>query len=200
LAGLLPGSAIAYSLMTGAAVLLGGDLHIGRQLLGPLDFQSAAAFLLPLFGLFALSTALAEVLPAFAELKKLFQEQLVPQLRVIPVWGLAVMAVGAGVGEEALFRGVLQTWLQTWLTAALPLASADQAAAAGVAAASLVFGALHALNPAYFFFATAAGVVFGVEYLVAGLPAAAATHAVYDFAALLLTIRMWGGQSSKPDS
>ena len=182
--------------MTGAAVLLGGDFHIGRQLLGPLDFQAAAAFLLPLFGLFALSTALAEVLPAFAELKKLFQEQLVPQLRVIPVWGLAVMAVGAGVGEEALFRGLLQTWL----TAALPLSSADQAAAAGVAAASLVFGALHALNPAYFCFATAAGLVFGVEYLVAGLPAAAATHAVYDFAAFLLTIRMWGGQSSKPDS
>lgn len=54
---------------------------------------------------------------------------------------------------------------------------------AAVAATSLVFGALHAITPLYFIWATVAGGLFGTEYLEAGLTAAVVTHWVYDWIA-----------------
>jgi hypothetical protein len=37
----------------------------------------------------------------------------------------------------------------------------------------------------------------GVEFLLHGLPAAAITHTLYDFVALVYIIREWGGSSSE---
>lgn len=74
-----------------------------------------------------------------------------------PVQGLGLLALGAGVGEETLFRGFLQSAAIQGLAGVLP---AEFATACGLAAASVVFGALHALTPSYFLFATAAGFVF----------------------------------------
>jgi membrane protease YdiL (CAAX protease family) len=50
--------------------------------------------------------------------------------------------------------------------------------------ASVAFGAIHAVTPLYFVFATFHGLVLGVEYISAGLPAAAITHWLYDWLAL----------------
>ena len=54
---------------------------------------------------------------------------------------------------------------------------------AAVSATSVVFGALHAVTPLYFIVATAAGALFGGEYLVSGLTAAVVTHWAYDWIA-----------------
>lgn len=79
--------------------------------------------------------------------------------------GLGLLAVGAGVGEETFFRGFLQTAAISGLADAGGgvLEALPQGAATwiGVGAVSLFFGALHAATPVYFYFATAAGALFG---------------------------------------
>lgn len=75
--------------------------------------------------------------------------------------GLWLLALGAGVGEETLFRAFLQTAAANGLADALPAAPAGAATAAALVGSSVVFGALHALTPLYFVFATAAGALFG---------------------------------------
>ena len=74
--------------------------------------------------------------------------------------GLCLLAFGAGVGEETLFRAFMQSACIEGIAGAAPALPHTAAAAAGLAATSLVFGALHALTPTYFYFATAAGALF----------------------------------------
>ena len=88
---------------------------------------------------------------------------------------LALVAVLAGLGEEALFRGVLQ--------------SAVAAAAGpgpGLLAAALLFGAAHFVSRAYAVLATLFGLYLGGLYLWSGnLLVPAVAHAAYDFVLLL---------------
>ncbi len=65
---------------------------------------------------------------------------------------------------------------------------------AAVSVTSVVFGALHAVTPLYFFWATAAGALFGGEYVVAGLAAAVATHWAYDW--LAFEVSVWLAERS----
>ncbi len=91
----------------------------------------------------------------------------------------ALVALLAGVGEELLFRGVIQTLLGEWTT---PLA--------GLVIASLVFGAAHALSKLYFLLATLIGACFGWLVLhYNDLVAPMVAHSVYDFVALVYISR-----------
>jgi membrane protease YdiL (CAAX protease family) len=86
----------------------------------------------------------------------------------------ALVAILAGVGEELLFRGVLQTLLVHWTTPWM-----------GLAITSVLFGLAHALSKLYFALATLIGLCFGwlvLEYddLIAPIIA----HSLYDFVAL----------------
>lgn len=88
---------------------------------------------------------------------------------------LAAVALAAGLGEEALFRGVLQGALAGWLG---PLT--------GLALASLLFGLAHLITPAYAILAGALGVYLGALAIYSGnllIPILA--HALYDCAALM---------------
>ncbi|MCA1686202.1 MAG: CPBP family intramembrane metalloprotease [Planctomycetia bacterium] len=88
---------------------------------------------------------------------------------------LALIAVAAGVGEEMLFRGVIQGAL------ARPLGPI-----AAVAAAGAVFGLFHPVSTAYVVVAGLLGAYLGLVWLATGnLLAAMVAHAVYDFVALL---------------
>ena len=88
---------------------------------------------------------------------------------------LALVAALAGLGEEALFRGVLQSAV-----------GAAAGPGAGLVAASLLFGAAHFLSRAYALLATLFGLFLGGLYLWSGnLLVPAAAHAAYDFALLL---------------
>jgi uncharacterized protein len=87
------------------------------------------------------------------------------------------MALGmaAGLGEELLFRGVLQYELNARFGAAL-----------AVGVSSVIFGALHAVTPLYAALAAIASIYFGALYLVTGnLCVPIACHAVYDVGALM---------------
>jgi membrane protease YdiL (CAAX protease family) len=92
-------------------------------------------------------------------------------------FGALLLALAAGAGEEVLFRGVMQEEITSRVSGP-----------AGLVIASLVFGALHAVTPAYALLASAAGAYFGWLYNACGhsvvVPAVA--HALYDWIALLL--------------
>jgi membrane protease YdiL (CAAX protease family) len=92
---------------------------------------------------------------------------------------ICVLCGLAGIGEELLFRGVLQTLLAGWTNPFL-----------GIAAASAVFGAVHFLTRTYFLLAVAVGCYFGWLYLATGsLTAPIVAHAAYDFVALVVVHR-----------
>jgi membrane protease YdiL (CAAX protease family) len=87
---------------------------------------------------------------------------------------LALVAVLAGVGEELLFRGVLQTLVGRWTNDL-----------SGLVVASLIFGLFHALSMLYFVLATLVGAYFGWLVLqYHDLTSAIIAHALYDFVAL----------------
>lgn len=93
-------------------------------------------------------------------------------------WQLLAIAAMAGLGEELLFRGLLQAGL----AALLP---ADVAIVGSVLVASVIFGACHYLSHTYFMLATIAGLYFGLLMINSGsLLAPIIAHALYDYVAL----------------
>ena len=97
---------------------------------------------------------------------------------------LLLVAVLAGVGEELLFRGVLQTGLGH-LIGSLP----------ALLVTAIVFGLVHWLSPGYALAATIGGLYFGgLMLLTGGLFIPMVGHAAYDFVALLILV---GGPASE---
>jgi hypothetical protein len=106
-------------------------------------------------------------------------EVLVPLLSRLTVADYALIALLAGIGEEGVFRGILQEGL-SWK---LPMPVA-------VAAASAVFGMLHFITPAYALLAGIMGAYLGALYVLSGnLLVPITVHALYDFIALLYLLR-----------
>lgn len=98
---------------------------------------------------------------------------------------LLAISLLAGLGEEALFRGVIQ-----------PLAIDYLGLWGGLAVASVVFGLAHLISPAYFVFATLLGFYLGGVYLWAdSLTVAILVHALYDFAALVYGVKIVARQA-----
>src|SRR5262249_11289597 len=105
-------------------------------------------------------------------------EAVLPTFAEWNVWELATLSLLAGVGEEMLVRGVIQTAVAGWTT---PLV--------GLLAASVVFGLLHALTPAYAVLTTVVGVYLGWLYIATGnLLAPMVAHGLYDFLALVFLL------------
>jgi uncharacterized protein len=121
-------------------------------------------------------------------LVSLVEEHLTPYLAGASAGGIVLVSLMAGIGEEVLFRGVIQAGLADRLPAWL---------AVGIAA--LLFGAAHWLTTSYAVFATLIGVYLGILFLVTGnLLVPAVTHALYDIVALSVLVRLnpdarWSG-------
>jgi uncharacterized protein len=119
-----------------------------------------------------------------ARVKKFCDLEVVPLLAESTWSEIGLISVAAGVGEEMLFRGVLQEWVTHWFGAAW-----------GLALASLIFGLTHPISVAYMvlaaFLGVYLGVIFSAQVLGGNLLTVMVTHALYDFAALgyLLRIR-----------
>ena len=91
----------------------------------------------------------------------------------------AMVAILAGVGEELLFRGAMQSILGNWTTPVI-----------GLVITSLLFGLAHALSKLYFLFAVAVGAFLGWMTLKYNdLVAPMVAHGVYDFLALVYLSR-----------
>jgi uncharacterized protein len=119
-------------------------------------------------------------LPPIARLVALVEERIAPVFAGCRPAELALVAAMAGVGEELLFRGVLQPALAAHL---LPWLAA--------VVVGLGFGAVHWITPTYAALAAVVGTYLGILALVSGnLLAPIVAHALYDLVALLLLTRV----------
>lgn len=114
---------------------------------------------------------LLDRVPAFKRVEETFYLTL--EMDSLRFTHAALFGLLAGVPEEILFRGALQP-------------------AAGWVIASLVFGALHALNLAYFVYAAGAGLLLGgLAIWRGGLWTPIAAHVLIDAVVFVLLIRRW---------
>jgi hypothetical protein len=91
-----------------------------------------------------------------------------------PAGSVALVSVLAGLGEELLFRGVIQGWLEGWIGAWPALLFA-----------SVLFGAAHAVSLAYGILAAVIGLYLGWLYQHTGnLAIPMIVHALYDWVAI----------------
>ena len=118
--------------------------------------------------------------PPIVRLMEVVEERVAPLFAGATPAHLAAVALLAGLGEEALFRGVLQEVLAGIVPAW-----------AALLVASLGFGAAHWVTPAYAVLAAAVGLYLGLLYAISdNLLAPIVTHALYDLVALAVLARM----------
>jgi len=133
--------------------------------------------------LVALRWGLATRWPPAVRFARMVEERIAPLFAEARPADLVLLALLAGVAEEALFRGVIQGALQ----ARLPAAPA-------IVLAALLFGVAHWISATYAVLATLVAVYLGVLLELSGnLLAPMVTHALYDAVALALLARV------KPD-
>jgi uncharacterized protein len=102
---------------------------------------------------------------------------------------MAMVAIAAGVGEEMLFRGVLQAAITAWLGVLW-----------GLAVTSILFGLLHPISIPYVIFTGLIGFYLGAVSILSGnLLTVMVVHALYDFGALAYLIRLRSFDDDEPD-
>ena len=142
--------------------------------------QSGAIATVPLFVLAFVLDFVEKGVPALQDVSKATQRSVLALLgrRRKPLIALGTaLALGAaaGIGEEMLFRGVLQEALATRFGDAIAVVSS-----------SIVFGLLHAVTPLYAALASLASFFFGFLYLKSSnLAVPIICHGLYDVGALL---------------
>lgn len=120
--------------------------------------------------------------PAWRRLLHVVEQMLVPLFGNWSLAELALVSALAGIGEEMLFRGVLQAWLSG------PLGAWGAVVVAGAA-----FGAVHWITPLYALAATLMGIYLGALWLATdNLLVPMLTHAWYDFLVLFYLVRIRG--------
>jgi membrane protease YdiL (CAAX protease family) len=116
----------------------------------------------------------------FREVESLVRPLIDALFRGRGVPAVLLVSALAGVGEELLFRGVIQAGL-----------SASFGPWPGLLMAAVLFGLMHALSRAYFVLATLMGVYLGVLYQATGsLLIPAIVHGLYD--AVAIGYLLWG--------
>jgi membrane protease YdiL (CAAX protease family) len=181
------------------AVLIEGGLLVGASILGWLIDQPPLRFFA--WTLQGFLWGLGATLPLLAffffflrwpigPLKRIqrFSEEVIrPLLSPCSLIDLLGISSLAGLGEELLFRGVLQEafmgWFNPWV---------------GVAVASLLFGLLHAITVTYALLAALMGAYLGCVWLYAdhNLLVIVIAHALYDFVVLVWLLRGPGADAS----
>jgi uncharacterized protein len=117
--------------------------------------------------------------PALRQLRQQVEWLIGEMFPAANVGQLALVAVLAGVGEELLFRGVIQTLLVGWTTPTI-----------GIVIGSLLFGVAHSMSRLYFALATLIGLCFGwMAWRYNDLVGPIVAHSVYDFVALMYISR-----------
>lgn len=115
----------------------------------------------------------------FGPVRRFTEEVVVPILRRCSVFELFALALLAGVGEELLFRGVVQAAL----TARLDFV-------AGLALASVLFGMMHPYTLGYVLLTTLFGAYLGLAWVWTGnLLVPVVAHFLYDFVAMVYLTR-----------
>ncbi|MBU4272150.1 MAG: CPBP family intramembrane metalloprotease [Planctomycetes bacterium] len=123
------------------------------------------------------------------EIVRLMDETLVPLFRDCRLAQLAVIAALAGLGEEMLFRGVVQTAASEWI-------AGPCGPWIGLLAAAVLFGLLHTITPAYALLAGLIGLYLGWLWMATGnLLVPVIVHGLYDFLVLAYLVKIRPGKS-----
>jgi hypothetical protein len=98
-----------------------------------------------------------------------------------PSIGSAVLlGASAGIGEELLFRGLIQ-----------PAIEKSTGPFVALVIASVLFGLMHAISWEYFWMGTLIGVILGTLLLITGgLWASILCHGLYDIVTIIWILRM----------
>jgi membrane protease YdiL (CAAX protease family) len=122
-----------------------------------------------------------------AQLTQVVDELLVPLFRDCRLMDLAVISALAGLGEEMLFRGVIQQAVTDWLGGETATGTW-----VGLAVAALLFGLVHMITPTYALLAGGIGLYLGWVWIRAdrNLLVPIVIHAVYDLLALIYLVRI----------
>lgn len=180
----LAGEAVLAAIALACVRLIDIPLSMGPRWRGVV-VGSAGAVALAIFNLTMLRHGAR--LPIFRSVDEMYRDVLRPLFARIGWREVVLISMAAGIGEELLFRGVLQPLL-------------------GIVPASLLFGLAHFGGAATIGFAVWAAAVGGflgwLASLGGGLLAPIVAHAGYD--ALALAYIRWGpeppGQLSAPDA
>jgi membrane protease YdiL (CAAX protease family) len=176
--------------LVGVAMVLGWLLGQTPLRTFRFDLQDSAvgiAATLPPLGLFWL--CLKMPWRPFRTIAQIVDETLTPLFRDCRMPQLLVIATLAGMGEEMLFRGVLQA------------AVADEIGGPhgvwlGLLVAAFLFGLLHPITPTYAVLAGLIGLYLGWLWLASGnLLLPILVHALYDFLALAYLVKVRNRQT-----
>lgn len=152
-----------------------GDLHVGSR-----EIIIGIVGTGPMLVLFGVVYALREMGP-MRRIDEIFRQLLIPMLAPCTIVDLIFISALAGVGEELLFRGLIQAVLADWF-----------GNLAGLVLASLAFGFAHLITPTYGVLTTIAGAYLGLLYMLTGsLVPAMITHGLYDAFALIFVVKLY---------
>tara|TARA_R110002095_G_scaffold211930_1_gene200615 strand:+ start:937 stop:1572 length:636 start_codon:yes stop_codon:yes gene_type:complete len=149
------------------------------------DLFIGAAAVLPmfLFFLFAARTRIS----AFRKITRFLLDELGPRIVNGSVMELFILSIFIGLGEELLFRGVLQSW------------SSQYGVVIAIIFTNLLFGILHSITRVYVIIATLMGVYLSLLLVLfppQNLLIPITTHALYDFSCFLYIIRVYRQQQT----
>jgi len=149
-------------------------------LLNEASLQYGILSTLPLFGLAYVLDFAEDSIPQLQDVTKATQRSVIALMggtrKPLIALGISVlMGSAAGLGEEMLFRGILQTKLSENFGDIFALSSS-----------AVIFGLLHAVTPLYAALAFVASLFFGELYLSShNLAVPIVCHGLYDVGALL---------------
>ncbi|MEO6057814.1 MAG: CPBP family intramembrane glutamic endopeptidase [Gemmatimonadales bacterium] len=130
--------------------------------------------------LLGLRWCLQTPLPPVVRLVGVARTRIAPLFAGSTLLDLALVSALAGLGEELLFRGVIQTALGVHLPHGV-----------AVALTAALFGLAHCITPTYAVLATLVGAYLGWTFLASGnLLTPIVAHALYDLVALALLVRV----------
>ncbi len=129
--------------------------------------QGLLATLPLLIFLVALTWGPLKNLPMFKEIHDKLDNGFGHTLARLEIWQIILISLAAGIGEEILFRGVLQPRITIWATA-------------------IIFGLLHSITLTYTIIAALLGYYLGWVYEITGknIGVPIFAHALYDAIAL----------------
>ncbi len=125
-------------------------------------------------------------------MRRVIDDIIVPMFKNCTWSEMAEISLLAGVGEELLFRGVLQPAMAEWTGDFMSHSPSGKLAGDLIALAvvAIIFGLLHAVNAAYAVLATLMGLYLGWLWMATGnLAVPIVAHAVYDFLGLAYILR-----------
>lgn len=174
------------------AVVLGYFLDVNPLDSLTVNWQAAVvwgvAAALPMFGLFVLSHRFA--LGPLKPIRRFLVDMLGPSLAACRWYDLILLAALAGLAEEALFRGLLQTGLERFFDSAVT----------GLIVASILFGLAHLITPLYGVLAAMMGFYLGWLFDASGertLLVPVITHGLYDYLAFLVVVHTYRRQQKQ---